>query len=159
MSTSTATSKKKPKAPGRPPELKIGPFQGGIGVAVWLNEVQPNNVTGITDRFGHHHPWVELHNSSASAINLGGYYLANNYTNLTQWAFPTNTLLDPGQFLVVYLDGNPGESVSTELHTSFVIPPVSGSVALTKVAGARTTIVDYLNYNLLNADRRAVATA
>src|SRR5207249_2098094 len=38
---STATAKpKKPKAPGRPPELKIGPFQGGIGVAVWLNEVQ-----------------------------------------------------------------------------------------------------------------------
>ena len=24
----------------RPPELKIGPFQGGIGVAVWLNEIQ-----------------------------------------------------------------------------------------------------------------------
>ena len=24
----------------RPPEFKIGPFQGGIGVAVWLNEVE-----------------------------------------------------------------------------------------------------------------------
>ena len=36
---STATQKpKRPKAPARPPELKIGPFQGGIGVAVWLNE-------------------------------------------------------------------------------------------------------------------------
>ena len=37
---STAAQKpKRPKAPPRPPELKIGPFQGGIGVAVWLNEI------------------------------------------------------------------------------------------------------------------------
>src|SRR4051812_26368666 len=39
MST-TAAKPKKAKAPGKPPELKIGPFQGGIGVAGWLNEVQ-----------------------------------------------------------------------------------------------------------------------
>jgi len=36
----------------RPPELKIGPFQGGIGVAVWLNEIQtaegPKMVRSIT---------------------------------------------------------------------------------------------------------------
>jgi hypothetical protein len=52
MSTSTATSKKKPRAPGKPPELKIGPFQGGIGVAVWLNDVQtetgPRTIRAIT---------------------------------------------------------------------------------------------------------------
>src|SRR5437867_12916664 len=40
MSTTTAPKPKKARAPGKPPELKIGPFQGGIGVAVWLNEVQ-----------------------------------------------------------------------------------------------------------------------
>src|SRR5207253_2409588 len=40
MSTTTTAKPKKPKVPGKPPELKIGPFQGGIGVAVWLNEVQ-----------------------------------------------------------------------------------------------------------------------
>ena len=26
--------------PVKRPELKVGPFQGGIGVAVWLNEIQ-----------------------------------------------------------------------------------------------------------------------
>ena len=35
-----ATKTSKAKVPGKPPELKIGPFQGGIGVAVWLNEIQ-----------------------------------------------------------------------------------------------------------------------
>lgn len=37
---STTTKPKKAQGPARPPELKIGPFQGGIGVAVWLNEIQ-----------------------------------------------------------------------------------------------------------------------
>ena len=51
MSTNT-TKTKKPKSPGRPPELKVGPFQGGIGVAVWLNEIQtesgPKVIRAIT---------------------------------------------------------------------------------------------------------------
>src|SRR5438445_11777050 len=35
-----ATAKTKPKQNAKPPEYKVGPFQGGIGVAVWLNEVE-----------------------------------------------------------------------------------------------------------------------
>ena len=36
----STTKTKKDRAPAKPPELKIGPFQGGIGVAVWLNQIQ-----------------------------------------------------------------------------------------------------------------------
>ena len=32
-------AKRATRAP-HPPELKIGPFQGGIGVAVWLNRIR-----------------------------------------------------------------------------------------------------------------------
>jgi hypothetical protein len=35
----TKTTKKTPTAPRRP-ERKWGPFHGGVGVAVWLNEVE-----------------------------------------------------------------------------------------------------------------------
>ena len=37
-----ATKTKRP-ALNRKPEMKVGPFQGGIGVAVWLNDVQTDN--------------------------------------------------------------------------------------------------------------------
>jgi hypothetical protein len=44
-------AKRATRAP-HPPELKIGPFQGGIGVAVWLNEIQtdqgPKTIRSIT---------------------------------------------------------------------------------------------------------------
>lgn len=39
----TKTKKKTPS----PPEFKIGPFQGGIEVAVWLNEVQTDTGTRL----------------------------------------------------------------------------------------------------------------
>src|SRR5437667_429628 len=48
---------------------------------VWLNEAQPENVTGITNSLGTHEPWLEVYNSGTNALTLDGYYLANNYTN------------------------------------------------------------------------------
>jgi hypothetical protein len=119
---------------------------------LWLNEILPNNLSGATDRFGHHHPWGELYNGGATAIDLGGFYLANNYSNLTQWAFPPGTMIGAGQFLPVWLDGNPGESASNEWHTSFTIPPDAGSLALVQTNGGRTNLLDYLNYAVIKPD-------
>jgi hypothetical protein len=120
---------------------------------LWLNEVLPNNLSGAVDRFGHHHPWGELYNGGATNLNLAGCFLANNYSNLTQWRFPAGTTIGAHQFLVVWLDGNPGESVSNELHTSFTIPPVTGSLALVSTNGGRTNILDYFNYDTPQSDR------
>ena len=121
--------------------------------ALWLNEVLPNNLSGAVDRFGHHHPWAELYNGGATNIALSGCFLANNYSNLTQWSFPTGTTIGAGQFLVLWLDGNPGESISNELHTTFTIPPGTGSLALVSTNGGRTNILDYFNYDVPQADR------
>ncbi len=120
---------------------------------LWLNEIVPDNLSGATDRFGHHHPWCELYNGSGSNIDLGGLYLANNYSNLTQWAFPPGATIGAGQFLVAWLDGNPSESSPGEPHTSFTIPSAIGSLALVQLAGGRTNVFDYLAYSVTQPDR------
>ena len=120
---------------------------------LWLNEILPNNLSGATDRFGHRHPWVELYNGGTSALSLNGLFLANNYTNLVQRAFPAGSSIDAGQCRVVWVDGNTGESSPGELHTGFTIPPDTGSLALVSTNGGRTNILDYLNYSLPTADR------
>jgi hypothetical protein len=119
---------------------------------LWLNEILPNNIIGATDRFAHHHPWSELYNGGATAIDLGGFYLANNYSNLTQWAFPPGTMIGAGQFLTVWLDGNPGESAPNEWHTGFTIAPDIGSLALVQTDGGRRNLLDYLNYGVTRPD-------
>ncbi len=121
--------------------------------AVWLNEVLPNNVNGMTDRFGDRDPWVELYSANTNAFSLGGFYLTDTYTNLMKWPFPAPVTLTNRQHLVVWLDGEPGESINTELHTSFRLPPNSGTVALVWSNTAGIRVMDYLNYNLPSAGR------
>jgi hypothetical protein len=117
---------------------------------LWLNEVEPNNLTGITNRAGQHAPWIELYNPSTNMVSLSGLYLANNYTNFGQWLFPTNAAIKAGQFLVVFADGQTNLSTTNELHASFVLPGSSGALALSRFANAQWQVLDYLNYaNLL----------
>jgi hypothetical protein len=120
---------------------------------LWLNEVQPLNQTGLQDRFGERDPWVELYNSGNTTLTLDGFHLSDSYTNLTRWAFPTGTTIGPGAFRIVWLDAQPAQTGAGELHASFRIPSEHGSIALVQVANNRTSIVDYLNYNILGADR------
>ena len=48
--------------------------------------------------------WIEIHNPSTDPVNLGGWFLTDNQTFLTNWAFPS-TNLAPGGFLVVIASG------------------------------------------------------
>ena len=121
---------------------------------LWLNEVQPNNSSGPTDDFGQRDPWIELYNSGATSVSLDGYYLADNYnyTSMAQWAFPAGASISPGQFLLVWADGQPEQSTATEWHTSFRLTGSAGSVALSRVSPF-PQLVDYLNYPGLGADQ------
>jgi regulation of enolase protein 1 (concanavalin A-like superfamily) len=114
---------------------------------LWLNELQAQNTAGIVDNFGERDPWIELYNAGTNTLNLEGYFLANNYdSNLTQWAFPVGNSLAPGQFKIVWADGEAGETSGTNLHTSFRLNSATGSVALVRMVGGRPQITDYLTY-------------
>jgi hypothetical protein len=114
---------------------------------LWLNELQSQNTAGITDNFGEREPWIELYNAGPDALSLDGYFLANNYdSNLTQWPFPPGGSLAPGEFKIVWADGEPGETAGAHLHTSFRLNSTIGSVALVRMLGAQPQITDYLTY-------------
>ncbi len=119
---------------------------------LWLNEVQPNNATGIADNNGEIEPWVELFNGGTNTIDLSGYWLADNYTNLTQWQFPAGSTLAPGAFRIIWADGQPGQSTGGDWHTSFRLNSATGSVALVRMVLGAPQITDYLNYGGVAAD-------
>ena len=117
---------------------------------LWINEIQADNLTGITNRAGQHAPWLELFNPTTNTVPLDGLYLANSYTNLTAWGFPADAVLNPGEFKVVFADGQAGLSTSNELHTSFVLTSGSGCVALSRLYQGLPQVLDYIDYtNLL----------
>lgn len=120
---------------------------------LWINEIQPVNATGLADNAGDRDPWVEIYNAGSEPVNLAGWYLSDNYTNLNRWAFPGNTTIGAGEFRLVWLDAEPGEATATVLHTSFRIPPTNGSLALVCPLDGTPTILDYVNYSQPAADR------
>jgi hypothetical protein len=113
--------------------------------SLWINEVQADNLNGITNTAGQHAAWLELYNPGANVVSLNGLYLANNYTNLLQWAAPSNAALNPGQFKVILADGLANLSTSNELHANFVLPSGTGSLALTRLAtNGLQQVLDYI---------------
>jgi hypothetical protein len=115
--------------------------------SLWLNELQAGNLNGITNRAGQHTGWLELYNPGTNVISLNGLYLANNYTNLLQWAFPTNASINAGQFQVIFADTETNLSTTNELHTSFILPSGTGSLALTRLAtNGQQQVLDYVDY-------------
>jgi len=118
---------------------------------LWINELQADNFNSITNRAGLHTPWVELYNPGTNVLSLSGLFLANNYTNLLQWAFPNNASINAGQFEVIFADALTNLSTTNELHTSFVLPGGSGSLALTRLAtNGQLQVLDYVNYQNIN---------
>jgi regulation of enolase protein 1 (concanavalin A-like superfamily) len=118
---------------------------------LWINELQADNLTGITNRVGQHVPWMEIFNPSASPVSLNGIYLANNYTNVLQWSLPTNSTIGAGQFKVIFADGQTNLSTTNEIHANFLLPSRTGSLALTVVAGnGQPQVLDYVDYENVN---------
>src|SRR5437016_10082861 len=114
-----------PATPGAPNNVlaALPPFP-----PLWLNEVQPDNLNTVADRMGDFDPWVEVYNAGDSALDLSAYFLSDDYSNLTQWPFPPGARINPGQLLLVWLDGEPAEGTATEFHAGFRLPSGSGSV-------------------------------
>jgi hypothetical protein len=116
---------------------------------LWINEVEPDNLTGLTNSAGQHAPWVELFNPSTNAVLLTNLFLTCDYANLTNWAFPPGAVINPGQFLVVFADGQAALSTLSQLHTSFTLNSSAGSVALSRLFNGQPQVLDYLNYTNL----------
>ena len=119
--------------------------------SLWINEIQADNLNGITNHAGQRVPWVELFNPGSNAVSLNGIFLANNYTNLVQWPFPTNASIGARQFKVIFADSLTNLSSTNELHANFMLPSRTGSVALTRLTTVgQQQVLDYVNYEDIN---------
>lgn len=96
----------------------LSPAFGGVVI----NEFMAKNDSGITNQAGIFSDWIEIHNNSGSAVDLAGWYLTDDITDLRKWQFPstgnTSPLRDDG-YLLVYADDSPDAVVGDEIHASF----------------------------------------
>jgi hypothetical protein len=117
---------------------------------IWINELQPVNIAGPTDEAGQREPWVELYNGGSTTISLDGWYLSHSPTNLNRWPFPSTAAIQPGQRLLVWLDGEAG---TTQLHANFRAAAQNGALALIGPFNGAPTVIDHVYYTGVPNDR------
>jgi len=64
--------------------------------------------------------WVELHNSTGSAVSLAGYGISNNPKNPAKWVFP-DISIEPGEYLLLYATGSSDKAQKKNLKLNFCI--------------------------------------
>ena len=119
---------------------------------LWINELQADNLTGITNRAGQRTAWLEIYNPGTNTVSLNDLWLADTYANLGQWPFPANLVINPGQFKVIFADSQTSLSTTDELHTSFTLPSGSGSLALSRFYNGQYQVLDFIDYTNLPAN-------
>ena len=85
-----------------------------------ISEAMNHNRTILPDLSGTFYDWVEIHNPDDEPLSLEGYTLSDSEKTPRKWEFPSETVLPPGGYLIVFCSGEP-ESDSGQLHASFRI--------------------------------------
>ncbi len=135
-----------------PVEAEFAPLDyrvssAGSNSSVLLNEFLAKNDTVNTDENGDFDDWVEIHNSSASTIDLGGAYITDNLNILAKWQIPTGTTIAAGDTLLIWADDEVDEG---PLHASFKLDADGEEIALVHYDGA--TVLDFLVFGAQEAD-------
>ncbi|MCO8124654.1 lamin tail domain-containing protein [Stieleria sp. TO1_6] len=99
-----------------------------------ISEFLASNSGGLDDIDGDSSDWIEIYNPTSQAIDLGGWSLTDDATDLTQWSFPA-TPLAPSESLVVFASGKDLAVSGQQLHTNFKLSSDGEYLALVDSSG------------------------
>ncbi|MEE8450427.1 MAG: lamin tail domain-containing protein, partial [Thermoguttaceae bacterium] len=84
---------------------------------VRINEVLANNVAAFNHE-GTYPDLIELVNDGGQEVDLSGMSLSDNLDNPTKFVFPSGTVLEPGEYLVLFADDRSNRS---GIHLGFAL--------------------------------------
>ena len=96
--------------------------------AIVINEVLAHSHAAASD-------WIELHNTTGSSINIGGWYLSDRNSNLKKYKIASGTTIPAGGYRVFYENmhfDNPGDPGCSE---GFALSENGDSVYLSSAEG------------------------
>lgn len=128
--------------------------------SISINEVMASNLTTKADMvdFSDFSDWIELYNNESEAVDISGFFITDKKDNPTKWQVPTNTIIAPKGFLLIWADGfddSPGNeyirgswprniSFTTQWnHTNFKLAKEGEFIGLYNGSGV---LIDSLTY-------------
>ena len=102
---------------------------------VRISEFVASNQTGHLDHDGDAEDWLELYNDGIADVNLGGWSLTDDATDLRKWIIP-EVILSADGYLVIFASGENRRTPGEELHTNFSLSKSGEYLALVGPDGA-----------------------
>jgi hypothetical protein len=118
---------------GRSGEVQLGAKLNAVP-SVLITEFMAKNATAQKDDDGNFSDWLELYNPKSTPLDLSGWFLTDDSSDLEKWEFP-QVVLSPKQFLVVWASGKNRRSPVKPLHASFMLGSGDGYLAIVRPDG------------------------
>lgn len=99
---------------------------------VRINEFLASNGSVLADEDGQFSDWIELHNSGATPVDLGEWFLTDNPADLRKWEFPS-VIIPARGYLVVFASAK--NRNTPKLHTNFSLDDTGEYLALVQPDG------------------------
>ena len=127
-----------PSTPGYPN------FNGTVS-GIMINEFSASNQLLIPDNYGEYEDWIELYNDNSVAVNVGGLFLTDSFSNLAVHRIPTtaadSTTIPPKGYLLLWADSELGEGIR---HLNFRLNRGGEQVGL--VGYDKTSFIDSITF-------------
>lgn len=105
-----------------------------------INEFMASNDATYADQDEEFDDWIELYNNGTASIDMSGYQLSDDPSDVTPWAFPAGTVIDAGAYLIIWADNDDEQE---GLHAGFKLSASGESVSLWDDAGE---LLDQISY-------------
>ncbi len=116
--------------------------------AVVINELMANDKKGGPD-------WIELHNTTAQPINVGGWFLSDDANDLMKYQIAAGTTIDANGYIVFYENTQFGNAADPGCHVKFALSRSGEAVYLH--AGAAGALAGYCTQEKFDAVETGVS--
>ncbi len=123
---------------------------------IYINEFMADNDAITTDESGEFEDWIELYNAGSSVVDIGGFFITDDYSDVFKFQIPTGdstTKIQPGGFLVLWADDDindgalhigiklskDGEKIRLTDRDSILVDSISFGAQTTDISMGRLT--------------------
>ncbi|MEL7534472.1 MAG: CotH kinase family protein, partial [Bacteroidota bacterium] len=111
-----------------------------------INEFLASNDAAIADQDGEYDDWIELYNNGSTNLDLSGYALSDDPTELRKWEFPAGTEIEANSYLIIWADNDDEQD---GLHAEFKLSSSGESLFLVDDSDV---IIDEVTFLAQSAD-------
>ena len=114
---------------------------------IFINELMADNDNACQDDYGENDDWIELYNADTKAIDVGGLYISDDFSDLSKYRLPKDkadsTTIEPGGYLLLWADN---QSYQGALHLDFKLSAAGESIGLSRLNPWDTMVVDSISF-------------